>query len=320
MRTLIVPALTAALLAALPAAASAERRRALIVAGASGGGKYTDELARWRRDLQAAFETRYRFTSVTVLGDETATDVPKATAAALRTAVTSLRGQLAKDDLLVVVLLGHGTFDGEVAKFNLVGPDLTATEWQALLAGVPGTLVLINTTASSAPFIDALAGPNRIIVTATDSAAQRYDTVFPDYLVRALTEVSTDLDKNGRTSLWELFSAASSAVRQHFSQRGQLTTERAVLDDTGERRGREAEALTGRAGALARSTYLDATDVTVATDPDRAALLQRQRTLEAEAERLKGRKADTDPARWAEEWEALMIDLARVSRELRRRG
>lgn len=318
-RAVTVAVLAVAVLALTRTPADAEARHALIVAGASGGGQYAEALGRWQRDIRTALATRYRFSSVTVLGDETATDVPKATAAAVRAAVGTLKPRLTGADLLLVILLGHGTFDGDVAKFNLVGPDLSSDEWKTLLAGLPGTLVVINTTGASAPFLPALAGRNRIIVTATDAPAQRYDTVYPEYLAQALGAVSTDLDKNGRTSLWELFSASSASVRQHYTQRGQLTTERAVLDDTGEGRGREPEALTGRAGALARATFLDPVDVSATADPERAALLQRQRMLEAEAERLKGRKGDTDPAAWSAEWGTLMVELARVSRELRRR-
>ena len=47
------------------------------------------------------------------------------------------------------------------------------------------------------------------MITATNSAAQKYATVFPEYFVKALREASTDLDKNGRTSVWEVFDATS---------------------------------------------------------------------------------------------------------------
>ena len=43
--------------------------------------------------------------------------------------MAEMRKQLTREDLLLIVLLGHGTYDGDVAKFNLVGPDLTAADW-----------------------------------------------------------------------------------------------------------------------------------------------------------------------------------------------
>ena len=143
---------------------------------------------------------------------------------------------------MLVVLLGHGTYDGNVAKFNLVGPDLTAKDWTDLLTGVQGRVALVNTTEASFPFLESLTAKGRVVITATDSAAQKYATVFPEYFVKAMKEASTDLDKNGRTSIFEVFAAASAAVKQHYEQRGQLTTERALLDDNGDGKGREATA------------------------------------------------------------------------------
>jgi hypothetical protein len=121
--------------------------------------------------------------------------------------------------------------DGTEAKFNLVGPDLSSTEWAALLKPLPGQVLVVNTTAASFPFLEHLAGPRRIVITATDSVAQKFDTVFPEYFVRALTDANADLDKNGRVSIWEAFAAGSIGVRRHFTQRGQLATERALLMD-----------------------------------------------------------------------------------------
>ena len=93
---------------------------------------------------------------------------------------------MSRDDLLLIVLIGHGTFDGVDAKFNLVGPDLDSADWAALLRPLSGRVVIVDTTASSFPFMERLAAPRRIVITATDSAGQRFDTVFPGYFVRAL--------------------------------------------------------------------------------------------------------------------------------------
>ena len=162
---------------------------------------------------------------------------------------------------------------------------------------MPGRLVIVNTTEASFPFLERLAGENRIVITATDSAAQKYATVFPDYFAKAMSEASSDLDKNGRTSIFEVFAAASAAVKQHYEQRGQLTTERAVFDDNGDGVGREAEA-PGPDGALARLLYLDAETPAAANDPELAALLHRRRELEADAEALKLKKSVMPGPAW----------------------
>lgn len=308
-------------LLAWPAAASAEQRWALIVSGSSGGEKYADQMREWRTALPDALTKRYGFdaSNVRVLADETAPPAERATAENLKKALADVRGRIARDDLFLVVLLGHGTFDGEVAKFNLVGPDLNAADWSSLLGNIPGKLVLVNTTESSFPFLEQLSARGRVVITATDSAAQKYATVFPDYFVKAVGEASTDLDKNGRTSIYEVFAAASLAVRQHYEQRGQLTTERAILDDNGDRQGREEQA-PGPDGAVARTLYLDAENPLAASNPELADLLRRRRDLESEAEALKLKKPQMPAAQWEAEFEKLMIELAKVSREIRQRS
>jgi hypothetical protein len=294
---------------------------ALIISGASGGPKYAEQLQQWRTDLQNTLVTRYGFAParVKVLVDETGKTGEQATAKAVRQAVADVRRQIRRDDLFLVILLGHGTYDGDDAKFNLVGPDLTAADWSALFEGVPGKLVLIDTTESSFPFLAQLSEKGRVVITATDSTEQKYATVFPDYLVRALSEASTDVDKNGRTSIYEVFVTASTAVRQHYEQRGMLTTERAVIDDNGDKLGRE-EQVNGPDGGLARTINLEAPNPLEASDPAVAALLRRRRELEVEAEALKLKKSEMPQPEWDAAFEKLMIELARVSQEIRRKS
>jgi hypothetical protein len=303
------------------AEAYGEERWALVLSGASGGAKYAEQMREWRTALSSALIDRYGFPAdkVRVFVDETIKTGEQATAANVRAAMGALRKQLTREDLLLIILLGHGSYDGDTAKFNLVGPDLTAAEWASLLNGLPGRLVIVNTTEASFPFLERLSGPNRIVITATDSAAQKYATVFPEYFVKAMREASSDLDKNGRTSIFEVFAATSAAVKQHYDQRGQLTTERAVFDDNGDGVGRESEA-PGPDGSLARLLYLDAESPAAANDPELAALIRRRRELEAEAEALKLKKAVMPGPAWQAEYEKLMIELAKVSREIRTRS
>src|SRR5207248_11662678 len=181
----------------------------------------------------------------------------KATREQVRRALTDMRARMTKDDQLLVLLIGHGTsLDGDEAKFNLVGPDMSASEWADLLKPIPGRIVFVNTTAASFPFLRRLAGRGRIVLTATDSAAQQFETVFAEYFVKAFDDPAANFDKNGRVSIWEAFTYASAAVRQSFEQKGQLPTERPLLDDTGAGVGREAQN-PGTDGAVARVTYLE---------------------------------------------------------------
>ena len=305
---------------ALPAGAAAEIRWAIVVSGASGGEKYAEQMREWRNTLQAAFVDRYGFKRehVRILVDEAAAG-ERGTAENVRKLFAEVKKSGAKDDFVLVVLLGHGTYDGDVAKFNLIGPDLTAKDWTDLLAGIPGRVAVVNTTEASFPFLEVLAAKGRIVITATDSAAQKYATVFPEYFVKAMGEASTDLDKNGRTSMFEVFAAASASVKQHYEQRGQLTTERALLDDNGDGKGREASA-DGPDGGLARIMYLDAENVAENASPELAALVKRRRTLEAQAEEHKQLKGVMPDAEWNAQFEKLMLELAQVSAEIRKKS
>jgi hypothetical protein len=296
----------------------AEERWAVLVSGATGGPKYAEQMRQWRDTLTASLTGRYGFGKdrVKVLVDETVKTGEQATAENVRRTLGELRKQLSADDVLLLVFLGHGTYDGDVAKFNLVGPDLNAADWAGLLNGIRGRMVVVNTTEASFPFLERLSAPNRIVITATDSAAQKYATVFPDYFVKAMQEASTDLDKNGRTSIFEVFAATSAAVKQHYEQRGQLTTERSLIDDNGDKVGREADA-PGPDGGLARQLYLDAELPAIANDPALAALVRRRRELESEAEAHKLKKGVMPAAQWDAEYERLMLELAKISREIR---
>jgi hypothetical protein len=303
------------------AGAAAETRWAVVISGASGGEKYAEQMTAWRSDLRSSLVDRYGFKAehVKLLVDETAKAGDRATTANVRSLFAEIKKAGSKEDFVLVVLLGHGTYDGDVAKFNLVGPDMSATEWTELLNGVPGRVAVVNTTEASFPFLEALSSKGRIVITATHSAAQKYATVFPEYFVKAMKEASTDLDKNGRTSIFEVFAAASAAVKQHFEQRGQLITEHALIDDNGDGKGRQA-ADEGPDGGLARIAYLDTEAVPANASPELAALIKRRRELEAKAEEHKQLKGVMPDAQWTAEFEKLMLELAQVSAEIRKKS
>jgi hypothetical protein len=311
--------IAALILMSAPAEAAAERY-ALIVSGATGGQEYARQYAEWTETLSAILVDRMKFERERIIRLADADDDGAvATAANVRKTLVSLREKLAADDLLFVVLIGHGTFDGVDAKFNLVGPDLESSHWLELLDAIPARLVLVNTTAGSFPFIERLSGDRRVVVTATDSLAQRFDTVFPNYFIEAFQDDRTDIDKNGRVSIWEAFFAASNAVRRHYQQRGQLAIERALLDDNGDGVGREA-AGTGDDGSLASRTYLDRPAPNAApTDEVQVKLLQKRASLEIEIEELQVRRRFMSPDEYKQEFERLIIELSRTSREIRDR-
>jgi hypothetical protein len=314
-------ALSLAFCLALPAIAAAQERYAVIVSGATGGPSYAQQYSAWTRTFTMALVERLKFDPARIV---TLSDSPEpaqsATAANVRRVFADLRTRARADDLLFVFLIGHGTFDGVDAKFNLVGPDMDLAEWAALLRAFPSRLIVVNSAPASSPFIERLSGPRRVIVSATDSVVQRFDTVFPEYFIAAFGEESSDIDKNGRTSIWEAFAWAAGAVRRHYQQRGQLATERPLLDDNGDGVGREASSQ-GADGSFASRTYLDAPAAGAPpTDDVLVELLQRRASLVAEVEELQVKKAFMSPGEYAREFERVMVALARVGREIRARN
>jgi hypothetical protein len=300
--------------------AAAGERYALIVTGASGGDPYAAKYTEWRSRMAATLRDTFNYEPARVMlfGESEAEGVQKATRENVQRALVDLRKRLANDDQLLVLLIGHGTsLDGDEAKFNLVGPDLTAGEWADLVKPIRGRVVFVNTTSASFPFLRRLAGRGRVVLTATDSAAQQFETVFPEYFVKAFADAAADLDKNGRVSLWEAFTYASSGVRQSFEQKGQLPTERPLLDDTGAGVGREAQN-PGSDGAIARVTYLEP-DAALALPSDTAlaGLVKRRAELERLLEELKARKESTPPDQYDAELEKVLIEIARLGAQIR---
>jgi hypothetical protein len=300
--------------------AYAAERYALIITGASGGEAYQQKYDRWRATFLSTLRERFGYQNerLLVLAEHESEGVPQATRANVQRVLGELRRKVTKDDQLLVLLVGHGTsMDGEDAKFNLVGPDLSASEWADMLRPIAGRLVFVNTTGASFPFLHRLAGRNRIVLTATDSAAQQFETVFPEYFIKAFDDQGADLDKNGRVSIWEAFTYASAGVRQWFEQKSQLPTERPLLDDTGAGIGREA-GNPGTDGAVAGVTYLQP-DPAAALPADTAlgALQKRLAELQTAMEELKARKATMPPEQYDAELEKLALEIARVSAQIR---
>ena len=313
--------LSVALIAAAARPVESQQRFAVIVSGATGGQEYATQYMAWRDSLKRLFTERFKMepSSVVVLAEGEDDPPTESTAENVRNTIAQFQTRMTRDDLLVIVLIGHGTFDGVDAKFNLVGRDLESAEWAGLLRPLPGSVVMVNTTAGSFPFIERLAGPRRIVITATDSVAQRFDTVFPEYFVKAFDDESADLDKNQRISIWEAFASASAGVRRHYQQRGQLSTERALIDDNGDGVGRGV-ADDGEDGTAASRTYLEAAPPGAApTDDELLKLLQRKALLESELEELRIRKSFLPAADYAKEFERIIVEYARVSRDIRQR-
>lgn len=315
-----IAVLCAALLTLVALPLCAQERYAVIVTGASGGALYAAQYQEWSDTLTRILTATLKFDPSHVISlSDSENPEQAATAANVRRHLAALRRTLVRDDLLLVMLIGHGTFDGVDAKFNLVGPDMESAEWAALLRGMPARLVIVNSAPASFPFLERLGGPRRVVISATDTVAQQFDTVFPEHFIAGLADPGADIDKNGRISVWEAFAFAASEVRRYYQQRGQLATERPLLDDNGDGIGREPTG-DGNDGSLSSRTYFDEPSPDAApTDEVLLKLLQKRAALEAEVDDLKLKKTFMQPSEYEAEFERLMIELAKISRDVRQR-
>lgn len=230
-------------------------------------------------------------------------------------------GAAAKDgDVAFIVLIGHGTWDGKIAKFNLPGPDMTAADFAAALRGFrTKNIVFANTASASGPFIEALAGDGRVIVTATRSGAEQFATLFGGYFIDALTGDAADVDRNRRVTVLEAFTVAKADVARVYQQRGIMLTERALLEDGGDGEGSLDPAVNGKDGRVASVLSLGTATgaITLPDDPKLRQLYLERQDLERRAEAVKLLKSSMPPAQYAAELEKVLTDLARKSQEIR---
>jgi len=278
---------------------------ALIVSGASGGEVYAKKYDGWRTSIVGALKSAgYADDHVVALSNATRDQIQRT--------LQQLHQRLTNEDQLFVMLIGHGTVEGDVAKFNLVGPDMNQRDWAEQIKPFGGRIVFVDTTSGSFLFLHQLSRRGRIVITATDSIAQEFETVFPEFFIKAFSDPAADVDKDGRISVFEAFFYASANVRSWFDRQNRLPTERAWLDDDGDGVGREA-GNPAPDGAVAKLTYFQF-GVAASRDP----LSARQAEIESAIADLKARRSTMTAAAYDAELERLLTELARVSAQRRR--
>ena len=292
---------------------------ALIISGASGDPAYAKQFQQWTASLQAALLGRFGFAKdrLKVLAEKPAdSNAAPATGEEVKKVFASLRTELNSDSLLFVFLIGHGSFDKE-AKFNLVGPDLSAAEYNALLSALPARRVVIfNMASASGEFIKPLAAKGRIVVTATRSGQETNATRFMEYLLVAMLAADADTDQDGHISVLEAFTYANRLTAEFYTRAGRLATEHALLEDNGDGVGHQK--IEGGDGLLARATYLDSLSVEQAATNAAIAKHMRDRTrLEGEIAQLIARKSSMPEGEYETELEKLFIELAKVNRAIK---
>ena len=283
----------------------------VTVAGLGGEPDYEQRFTAQARDLDKVFRASGSTAHVYTLTGA------QATAAQLRSTVTTIMASSTASDDFVLVLIGHGSFDGAEYKFNLVGPDLSAAELAALCDRVPAKRQLVvDTTSASGGAIAALGRPGRAVIAATKAGTEKNATVFARYWVEALQDPAADTDKNESLTAMEAFSYAAKKTAAFYDAQKRLATEHAVFDDIG-RADPVREAGSGQGQQLSSFTLLRfGAAQKAASDPAKQALLAKKESLESKIDALKYGKAAMEPGEYRRQLTAALLELAQTQGEL----
>lgn len=225
---------------------------------------------------------------------------------------------------LWLVLVGHGTFDGKEARFNLRGPDLVASEFATWMKPFHRPVAVINTASASAPFLNKLSASNRVVIAATRSGYEQNFTRFGRFLADSLADPAGDLDQDGQTSLLEAFLSASFRVAEFYKTDGRMATEHALIDDTGDGLGTPAEWFRGlRAvkkskdtaaldGARAHQFHLVRSADEAKLSPEKR---DRRDAIEREIAALRDKRTTLGDDAYFAKLEPLLLEIARLYRE-----
>jgi hypothetical protein len=287
----------------------------IVVVGAGGeveyGRQFTDWAGRWEIVCQQAGAKRI------TIGLETAD--PESDRDRLQAALSAEPKDGPEE--LWLVLLGHGTFDGRDAKFNLRGPDVSAAQLAEWLASFQRPLAVINASSASGPFLNALAKPGRVIVTAAKSGSEINFARFGGHFSEAIASLESDLDKDGQVSLLEAWLSASHRVTEFYKADGRLATEHSLLEDNGDGLGTPADWFRGvRAvkqaaegasvdGRRAHQFHLVRSELEKQLPPEVRA---KRDELELAIFQLRDDKATLPEDEYYTRLERLLVDLARL--------
>jgi hypothetical protein len=243
----------------------------------------------------------------------------EATRAKLLSTLQQVAAAAKAQDDFVLVMIGHGAFDGVEYKFDLPGPDISAEQLAEACNRIAARRQLIvNTTSASGGSVTALQRPGRAVIAATKTGTEKNATVFARYWVEALQDPAADLDKNETVTAGEAFLYADRKTAEFYSSQKRLATEHAVFDDLGKGDPVRTASTENGEGAMLRGFTLIrfGSSKTVALDPAKHDLLTTKEDLERQIDILEYQKAAIAPADYRKQLTALLVDLAKVQAQL----
>jgi hypothetical protein len=286
----------------------AQQTHLLVVTGVPGDEEHAAQFEKWATTFVDAAKKKDAVpdANITLLSGKAATRE------GVEQAFRTISARAKPNDGVVILLIGHGSFNGTTAAFNLMGPDLAVADWARLLGTLSSQRVaFVNTSSASGAFLPAVAAPGRVVVTATKTGGERNETQFPAFFVEAFNDNAADRDRNGHVSIAEAFEYAKAKVVQAFQQKGLLLTEHATIDEGAGPDSRLAATMflgTGRADdALAVDT----------SDPAMRALVDERNSIDQQIAGLKLKKGSMPDGQYDAEMEKLLTDLALKTKAIR---
>ena len=222
-------ALLGAVAAAFGASAHAETYY-LTIAGLGGEQEYETRFTGWAKELEMILKGEPNAKIETLMG-------PQATRANIQAKLAEYAKQAKADDDVVLFLIGHGGFDEADYKFNIPGPDLSATDLAMWLDKIPAHQLIVNMTSCSGGSIVTMAKAKRVVITATKAGTERNAPVFARFWIEALRDPAADADKNEVITALEAFRYAEAKTVKYYEEAKRLATEHPLLEDAGKSEG-----------------------------------------------------------------------------------
>ncbi len=287
----------------------------LTVVGHPGEDDYKVRFQGWARQIESSLSNSPEKPMVKTVGAASG----GATMAELNAAITEAARTVTADDVFVLILIGHGSFDGLDYKFNLKGPDIRSAQLAVLLDQIrAGRQLIVNTTSASGAAMPALVKPKRIVIAATRTGTQKNATVFARYFADAFSDAAADTDKNETVTAIEAYAYAARRTKEYYEQEKRIATEQSVLNDIGSGNGvRDPGADNGQGLLAAAFPMLRlGSSAAAAADPAKANLLKRKELLEQQIDRLKYEKESLAPLDYRRQMNALLLTLAQTQAQI----
>ena len=312
------------LCAAAPRASAQEAIHLLVVTGLSGERSFAASFGTAATTLLATAQNRWEVPArhTTWLAESLdAGEVGEVRGVATREAISaafdSLVAQSAVGDVVLVVLIGHGSGEGAESRLSVPGPDPTAADYRRWLDRLTGRRVaLVNAASASGDFLQVLAAEERVVITATRSATERNATTFMTHFAHGIASGEADANRDGQLTLLEAYDYARRAVDEAYTADGRLLTEHAQLDDDGDGKGTADTSVPEASdGRVAARIVLGARAAPVS--PQVAVLLAERRALEGDVEALRRTRDRYDAESYADALEDLLVAIAERTQAIR---